>query len=235
MKHLALCAAILSAFLAGCATSEEPAPASSDPATEARPIAAASVEVDSGRCGGCNAQVYDGHQCGKTVPCRLCAREAGPQHRHSLVWNCVPCRRSYTATHVCNDSSACPTCRTSGPRRMPPRACNGCGGIVTAVDAKGATTYCETCNLEVGDNHLHGKTRYCATCEREAGANHVHNATRLCGECASEVAPDHQHGVTAFCASCGLDQGLNHQHGRTVWCIKCKAEKVDPHTVHTPQ
>jgi hypothetical protein len=232
MKHIAFCAAVLSAGLAGCSTAEtEPAPAASNSAPEAQPVA--SKPVEEGRCARCNARIYDGHQCGKTVPCRLCEREAGPQHRHALVWNCVPCRRTYRATHVCNDSSACPTCRTAGARRMPPRGCTGCGGIVTALDSKPATSYCETCNLEVGKDHLHGKTRYCAECEREAGANHVHNATRMCADCGHEAAPDHRHGVTAYCVKCGRDQGLEHEHGRTLWCVKCDAEKVDPHSVHT--
>ena len=229
MKLIAL-AAVSAALLAGCGASEEaPAP----PSENSAPIASASFEMDEGTCAKCHSEVYDGHVCGRTRPCRMCAREAGPGHRHTLVWNCAPCNRTYVATHVCTDARTCPTCRLDGVRRMPPKACTGCGAIITAIESRSATSYCAECSVEVAAGHIHGKTTYCAACEREAGANHIHNATILCAECASETAPDHQHGVTAFCASCGRDQGLDHKHGRTAWCLKCKSEKVDPHTVHT--
>ena len=235
MKLFAFVSALAAAVLAGCSSGPEEAPAKTEEGAQAAPVAPAPVEVAEGTCPKCHSIVYDGHLCGKTRPCRMCLREAGAGHRHSLVWGCGPCNRTYTATHVCNDARTCPTCRIAGPRRMPPRACTGCGGVLSAYNSLPATTYCAECNLETGEGHLHGKTRYCATCEREAGANHVHNATRMCVECGSEVAPDHQHGITAYCKSCGLDQGLDHQHGRTVWCMKCKGEKVDPHTVHIPR
>jgi len=231
MKHLAILSALAVAFLAGCGTAPDESPA--EPAADSAPATAAPVEVSGNTCPQCHAEVYDGHLCGKTVPCRMCGREAGAHHRHSLVWTCVPCQRTYTATHICNDARTCPTCRPTGPRRMPPRPCGGCGGLLTAYESRPATSYCAECNLESGPGHVHGKTDYCGTCEREAGENHVHNATKMCAECGNEVAPDHQHGITAFCKACGLDQGLDHQHGRTLWCMKCKAEKVEPHTVHT--
>jgi hypothetical protein len=233
MKHFALLSAFAAAFLTGCSTAPEDAPAPEQPPADSAPVAASSASFDVGKCGRCHAAVFEGHLCGKTVPCRMCGREAGAQHRHSLVWTCLPCHRTYVASHVCNDSRACPTCRTDEQRRMPARACTGCGGILSAVESRPTTAYCAECNLEAGPGHVHGKTRFCGECEREAGANHVHNATKLCADCGSEVAPDHLHGVTAYCASCGLDQGLDHKHGRTVWCRKCRAEKVDPHTVHT--
>src|SRR5262245_47558022 len=177
--------ALAAALLAGCGTSEEkPAPA----AEHSAPIATASFEVDEGSCPKCHSEVYDGHVCGQTRPCHMCAREAGPNHRHNLVWRCVPCNRTYGGTHVCTDSRSCPTCRLDGARRMPPKMCTGCGAIVTAVESRSATTYCAECRVEVASGHIHGKTTYCATCEREAGANHIHTATILCAECGSEVA-----------------------------------------------
>lgn len=231
MKHIAILSA-LAAILAGCGTAPDEAPAPSE--SPAAPVAAVSVEVAEGTCPRCNAQVYDGHLCGKTIPCRMCGREAGAHHRHNLVWGCVPCKRNYSASHICNDARTCPTCKPVGQRRMPPRPCGGCGGILTAYESRGATVYCAECNLETAEGHLHGKTHYCAECEREAGENHRHHTTKMCADCGSETAPDHQHGVTAYCRPCGLDQGLDHQHGRTVWCIKCRGEKVEPHTVHVP-
>jgi len=213
----------------GCSSGPEE---TSEPAAPVE--AAPAPEASAGRCSKCHSEVLDGHLCGKTMPCRLCAREAGMGHRHRLVWRCTPCGQTYSASHVCQDARACPTCRPDGVRIRPARACQICDVLLLALDVVPATTYCSTCNLEVARGHIHGKTKYCGDCEREAGEGHLHQATRLCVDCESEVAPDHEHGVTAFCRSCGRDQGLDHVHGRTEWCLKCKAEKEPPHTVHTP-
>jgi hypothetical protein len=235
MKGFTVPLALLAAtLLAGCGSSPDaaPAPAAAPAAGELSVIPPGSRGETV--CARCHMEVYADHVCGRTVPCRFCGREIGAGHRHMLDWICVPCHRTYASSHVCLDARTCPTCRPSGPRRMPPRACDACGGVLTASSARPATIYCVECNQEAGPGHSHGKTVYCATCEREAGANHVHGATRMCSECGSEVAPDHQHGVTAFCAACGRDQGLDHKHGVTAWCVKCRAEIVEPHTVHHP-
>src|SRR5688572_16019635 len=107
MKPIALFLTLSAAVLAGCESAPDPAPAeSTEPAQE---IAAASFEMDDGTCDRCNVAVYSNHVCGRTVPCAMCKAEAGPQHRHSLVWGCAPCERTYTATHVCNNARTCPT------------------------------------------------------------------------------------------------------------------------------
>ena len=232
MKHSLLLSAIAAVLVAGCSSAPEEAPAGNESTPETAPVVTASYQAPEGTCPKCNSKTYDGHLCGKTTPCRLCQREAGAGHRHFLIWACGPCSRSYRESHACNNATTCPTCRPEGMRRMPAKTCVGCGGILTALEARGATTYCAECNLETGPNHLHGKTKYCSTCEREAGNNHRHQATQMCDSCGTEVAPDHVHGLTGFCTACGLDQGLDHQHGRTTWCLRCKGEKVEPHTVH---
>ena len=39
-----------------------------------------SPEKSAGWCHKCNMDVYQGHRCGLTAPCQLCAREAGARH-----------------------------------------------------------------------------------------------------------------------------------------------------------
>src|SRR6185503_6361110 len=104
MKCFSLPFALLAATLfAGCASAPDAAPASSGtPVSEEFSVIPPGSRGET-PCARCHMEVYGGHVCGKTVPCRFCGREIGAGHRHQLEWICVPCNRSYSASHVCLD------------------------------------------------------------------------------------------------------------------------------------
>jgi hypothetical protein len=173
-----------------------------------------------------HSAVYGGHVCGKTTPCGCAARgRSAPPAQPGLGLRA--CNRTYTATHICIDAGL----HDLPSRRPSPHAAprvHRLRGVLTAYESRDDV---RRGSLEVGPG-TSGKTQYCATCERGAGRN-PSTATRMCEQVRQRAA-----GLargSAFYPSCGLDQGLTHKHGLTVWCLKCKAEKVDPHTVHTPQ
>lgn len=185
-----------------------------------------------GFCSSCNMDVLQGHDCGRTVPCRHCGREQGAEHVHEIRRECEACRRIDLERHVCNDSRSCGWCRADSRGFIAEHVCANCGRVTKVVGVVGVTAYCPECRLEVGAGHLHGRTRFCLTCSREAGEGHVHQATRYCGECGSEAAIDHVHGRTKFCRACGWDAGPGHRHGETVWCAMCGSEEPWPHGFH---
>lgn len=200
----------------------------------------------AGHCDRCNMDVYDGHRCTLTVPCRQCGREHGPRHYHEIAWKCPKDEVIAREVHICNDSKICETCLHASntharcdlckqgkhPEYLT-KTCDYCYGTIPIVAVQGITTYCAQCNLESGANHIHGKTTFCATCVREAGQGHVHNVTRLCATHQRDCAVDHVHGHTEYCQACRRDAGPNHKHGETIWCYRCDVEAPWPHCHHT--
>jgi hypothetical protein len=191
-----------------------------------------SPEKSAGFCAKCKFTVYEGHRCGLTVPCVLCKREQGARHVHEVVWTCPVDGVQNRQQHICNDARICDLCRKDKRSLLGTRGCPRCYRQAPATALHGLTTYCGTCNLEVGPNHVHGKTSYCRTCLREAGEGHKCSATWYCASCQVEQAPDHIHGTTRFCSTCSRDCGVDHKHGLTEWCWKCEAEVEWPHQFH---
>ncbi len=199
----------------------------------------------AGHCRECNLDVYEGHRCRLTTPCRLCLREHGARHYHETVWRCEADKTGMRATHICNDATYCETClhgNDSNPRcklcaekrhaSILSKACEYCSQLTPVVAVRGITVYCATCNLEVGANHIHGKSVFCGACLRESGEGHVHGVTQLCVVHQRDCAIDHEHGRTEYCQACRRDVGLEHKHGDTIWCIRCKVEAPWPHCHH---
>lgn len=211
-------------------SSDEPVDAGSRERAEAKYLYNASSSEDW--CDYCNQKVFQGHRCGRTVPCRMCRREQGAGHVHAVIRVCGPCDWTQVEQHVCDNSRNCEQCRTDSRGPIGERPCVRCYRSLKAERIQGVTAYCARCNHEVGGNHLCGKSSMCFTCWREKGDGHVHDATRLCHECGREAAIDHQHGTTGFCRDCGYDAGPEHVHGRTVWCYECGSEKEWPHHWH---
>jgi|GEM_PF-2381942 len=237
MKKLALLAV---AFAAACSSrkSRSEAP-TSEPARR-------SSDGRMAACDRCHMAVYvEEHRCGLTVPCRRCAREHGARHYHEIVRRCPQDAVLMREAHICNDSKVCETClhaTDSNPRcelcrtkthiGLLSKRCAHCSRQAPIVAVRGITSYCETCNLEVGANHLHGKSEFCGTCLREAGQGHVHDVTTLCVSHGRDCAVDHQHGRTEYCQACRKDVGSNHKHGETVYCLRCHLEVPWPHGHH---
>ena len=229
--------------LAACATESEYG-WESDPA-EAQPIEETEttlapgtidpVTYGSGFCKFCRFQVLDGHRCGLTRPCQLCGREAGARHLHETVWECALHDVVMSEQHECNDAKTCRTCSDEHQANVGTKGCEVCFGQSPVVAIQGITTYCSTCNQEVGANHIHHMTNFCRKCLREAGSNHVHDATRLCLDHETEHSAAHVHGLTEYCHRCHRDAGPDHQHGLTEWCWRCETEMEWPHNHHSDE
>lgn len=228
----------------GSKRSEEPA----RQPVEERVVRTSSRIETSGYCSACHLSVYSAHVCGRSVPCALCQREHGARHFHEVVWTCPEDGTRMTEVHICNDSKTCDTClhavnRISGCQLcgegkhggLLTKGCTWCASPSPVVQVQGITSYCGTCNLEVGTNHIHGKTKFCSTCLREAGQGHTHDVTRLCMEHQRECGLHHSHGQTEYCQACRRDAGPNHRHGQTIWCLRCKVEAPWPHCHHTDE
>jgi hypothetical protein len=186
----------------------------------------------AGWCTHCNMTVFEGHRCGRTVPCQLCKREVGSRHLHEVQWSCDRCQFVMAQQHECQDAKSCSTCRQDKRTVLGTLACERCYRQIPPTKIQGLTSYCGECNQEIGANHIHGKTTYCLVCLREAGSNHICGATRLCMDHQTEHSPDHVHGTTQYCDRCHRDCGVNHKHGETEWCWMCKSEVAWPHWYH---
>ena len=102
-----------------------------------------SPEKSAGWCHKCNMDVYQGHRCGLTAPCQLCAREAGARHLHEVAWQCGACDIVVAKQHECVDAKTCSTCRQDKNRN---RTLLG-------------TTGCERCFRQIPPSHLVGRRR----------------------------------------------------------------------------
>jgi hypothetical protein len=227
MMRQALAAAVVS--LAACSSSDEGV---STPYHEVFREDDRTPAKSSGWCQRCNFTVYDGHRCGRTIPCALCQREAGARHMHEVQWLCEQDDLVHARQHECLDAKNCTTCRNDRRSLLGPIGCERCFRMIGVSRVHGLTTYCGTCDQEIGANHICGKTVYCRPCLREAGGGHKCDATRLCMEHEREHAPDHVHGTTRYCIKCHRDAGEGHKHGVTEWCWRCNEEMEWPHCHH---
>ena len=185
-----------------------------------------------GWCDECNMNVYSGHRCGITSPCTMCGREKGARHLHETSWVCPVDSVVTSKQHECNDAKTCFTCRADRQDKLGTRGCKQCLTQAWPREIVGITSYCGTCNLEVGANHICGATIFCRKCLRESGKGHIHEYTRLCFSHATEHDPDHICGTTAYCRKCHRDAGEDHVHGVTEFCFKCGVETEWPHAYH---
>ncbi|HXJ72019.1 MAG TPA: hypothetical protein VNM37_04160, partial [Candidatus Dormibacteraeota bacterium] len=145
-------ASVLGLLLAACTTSSEESRVPYQKVFEENDRSPAK---SAGWCNRCNFDVYEGHRCGRTVPCPMCHREMGARHLHEVQWTCAGCSFVMARQHECQDAKTCTVCRQDKRSLLGTLGCERCYRQAPPTKVQGITSYCGECDQETGANHIH--------------------------------------------------------------------------------